>query len=124
MQVNRVNPKIIEKVEKSICEPLDAIINQEFIRSDESLQAFQKALEEKKGDVLAAGLAREKLDQLIEKLTLVLDAMRDITTINDLIKQLERMKAEEITATERFKELKSRLDEDFLNRGLEKKPPQ
>jgi hypothetical protein len=123
MQVNRVNPKISEKVEKNICDPLEAIINQEFIRSDESLQAFQKTLEEKRVDAQAAGLAREKLEQLIEKLTLVLDAMRDITTINDLIKQLERMKAEEITATERFKELKSRLDEDFLNRGLEKKLP-
>jgi hypothetical protein len=123
MQVNRVNPKISEKVEKNICDPLEAIINQEFIRSDEALQAFQKTLEEKRADAQAAGLAREKLEQLIEKLTLVLDAMRDITTINDLIKQLERMKAEEITATERFKELRNRLEAEILDRGLDKKLP-
>ena len=49
--------------------------------------------------------------------------MRDITTINDLIRQLERMKAEEIQATAKFKELKSRLEDDILSKGLDKQLP-
>src|SRR5262249_51076692 len=33
LQVNRVNPKIIERVEKNICDPLDSVVNQEFVRT-------------------------------------------------------------------------------------------
>jgi hypothetical protein len=123
LRTNRVNPKIIEKVEKTICEPLDAVINQEFVRADESVQAFTKTLDDKKVDNQAAGQAREQVDKLLEKLQTILDAMRDITTINDLIRQLERMKAEEIQATAKFKELKSRLEDDILSKGLDKQLP-
>src|SRR5207249_2347456 len=89
LQVNRVRPKIIEKVERNICEPLDQAINQEFLHSEESLTAFQKTLDkDKKANLEAGNLARLQLERVIERLTRVLDAMGDITTINKLIEQL------------------------------------
>jgi len=129
LQVNRVRPKIIEKVEKSICEPLDAAINQEFVRADEALQAFHKVLEAQKADMPAANATKEKLDELIDRLTRVLDAMGDITTINKLIEQLTQIRAKELKAHDIFKALKESLESDLLDSAFtpksksdEKKP--
>jgi hypothetical protein len=118
LQVNRVHPKIIEKVERNICEPLDGAINQEFVRSDEALHTFLKALEEKKKDAQAANDAKEKLDQLIDKLTRILDAMGDLTTINKLIEQLVYIHKTQTKMTEEFKQLRDHLQDDLLNSAL------
>jgi hypothetical protein len=117
-QVNRVHPKIIEKVELSICEPLDGAINQEFVRSDESLRAFHKTLEALKADKPAETLAKQQLDQLIDRLTRVLDAMGDITTINKLIEQLVELERQERKASERFGKLVAEFQEKLLNDAL------
>lgn len=130
LQVNRVRPKIIDKVERNICEPLDQAVNQEFVRSEESITAFHKTLDkERKANLEAAALARQQLDQLIERLTRVLDAMGDITTINKLIEQLVQIEKAERSAYARFKELNDQLQDELLNSALpsegkpeEKKP--
>jgi hypothetical protein len=122
LQVNRVRPKIIDKVEKTICEPLDGAISQEFVRADEALQAFHKVLEEKKADMPAANLAKEKLEELIDRLTRVLDAMGDITTINKLIEQLTKIRDQELKAETRFKQIKESLESDLLDSAFTPKP--
>ena len=127
LQANRVRAKIIEKVERNICEPLDQAINQEFVRSEESITAFQKMLDkDKKANPEAGNLARLHLDQVIERLLRVLDAMGDITTINKLIEQLVQIEKAERTAYERFKQLNNRLQGELLDlvdpKSEEKKP--
>ena len=58
LQVNRVRPKIIEKVERNICEPLDQAVSQDFVHSEESITAFQKTLDQDKKANLEAGNLR------------------------------------------------------------------
>jgi hypothetical protein len=123
LQVNRVRPKIIEKVERNICEPLDQAVNQDFVHSEESMTALQKTLDkDKKADFQAAALARLQLDQLIERLTRVLDAMGDITTINKLIEQLVQIEKAERSAYVRFKEMNDRLQDALLDSALPSEP--
>src|SRR5262249_1085314 len=110
LQVNRVRPKIIEKVERTICEPLDLAILQEFAHADGWIRAFHKTLEtDKKADLEAGGLARQHLTQVIERLLRVLDAMGDITTINKLIEQLVQIEKGQRNAYGRFQKIQERL---------------
>jgi hypothetical protein len=119
LQANRVRAKIIEKVDFGICQPLDGAINGEFPRSDESLQNFRKTLEDKRHDRSAEGLAKQQLDQLIERLSQVLAAMGEIRGLNELIKQLVRLEGEERAAAGRFDKQKQELQDDILRRALE-----
>jgi hypothetical protein len=123
LQVNRVRAKIIEKVQRNICEPLDQVINQEFVHSEESMTAFHKTLDqEKKANVEAGNLARLQLEQVIDRLTRVLDAMGDITTINKLIEQLTMIEKAERSAYERFKQINDRLQDELLKQALPSEP--
>ncbi|HLJ93669.1 MAG TPA: hypothetical protein VKU02_10815 [Gemmataceae bacterium] len=123
LQVNRVRSKIIEKVQRSICEPLDLAINQEFVHSEESMTAFQKTLDQdKKANVEAGNLARVQLEQVIDRLTRILDAMGDITTINKLIEQLTMIEKAERNAYERFKQINDRLQDELLKSALPSEP--
>src|SRR5262249_23101099 len=99
-QVNRVDTRILEKVDRQNCQPLGDAINGEFDRSDKSLHAFGKTLEESKKDMPAGELASRELQQLIDKLTRILDAMGDLTTINKLIKDLLEIEKGERAALE------------------------
>ena len=123
--VNRVRDQIIKKVDTAICEPLDGAINQEFVRADEATQAFHKMLEEKKADLPTTNATKEKLDTLIDRLTRILDAMGDITTINKIIEQLTQIVASEGKAGERYKQLSDSLQEKILDQAFTPdKPPE
>ncbi len=125
LQFNRVQPGIINKVERNICDPLDGAINLEFVQADEALRAFHKTLEERKADGETTTLARQQLDKLIDRLNRVLDAMGDVTTINKLIAKLVEIEKAERKDYQLLKELKetveARLIEDLIN-PKEKKP--
>jgi hypothetical protein len=118
LRINRVNPKFIDKIERNISDPLQEVINpdREFDHADKSIRALQKSLDEKKRDDPAA--AKQDLDQLITRLTQVLDNMGDIITINRLIEQLVGIERKERKAYERFKELNEKLQEELLDKAL------
>jgi hypothetical protein len=125
LQVNRVRPAIVERVEHNICTPLGDINNLQFDLSDKSLATFHKTLEDKNKDIPAADAANKQLQDLIDRLTRVLDAMGDITTINKLIEQLTRIATEEQHAAELFKALHAKLADEILNKQFgdsDKKP--
>jgi hypothetical protein len=121
LNVNRVQAKIVSKVDQSICQPLESILNQEFVRADEAFKEFHKVLEEKKVDVVAGTKSREELDRLIDKLSRVLDAMGDLMTINKLIEQLTMLIKGQQGVTDRFKELNEKLQQDLFNSVFDKK---
>jgi len=123
LEVNRVNPKIIERVDKNICDPLDAVISQEFVRADGSIREFLKTLEECRADISVSARAREAMDKLVERLSRILDAMADLTTINKLIENLKHIIESERKAATGFREEKDRAAEDILNRVLNQQPP-
>jgi hypothetical protein len=122
LNVNRVQVKIINKVDQSICQPLETILNQEFIRTDEAIKEFHKLLEEKRADPAVSGKAREELDRLIDKLTRVLDAMGDLMTINKLIEQLTSLIKGQQGVTDKFKELNDKLQSDLFDSVFTQKP--
>jgi hypothetical protein len=122
LQVNRVNPKIVDRVEKNICEPLDGVINQEFVRADEAVREFYKTLEDKKASPPAAARSKEEMDKLIDRLMHILDSMADLTTINKLIEELKQIIQSEQQQAKRLREEKDRAAEDILNQALS--PPQ
>jgi hypothetical protein len=122
LQYNRARPKIIEKVERNICEPLDGAINHEFVRAEEALRALYKTLEGKQAELSAAKLARAELEKLIDRLTRVLDAMGEITHINKLIEQLRQIEIGVRKGSERFKELTETLQEKLFDEALNPPP--
>lgn len=115
LQANRVQPGIINRVERNICEPLEAALNQEFVRTDDAARLFHKALEERKADLKAAEQLRANLEQLIDRLSRVLDAMGDVTTINKLIALLVEVEKGERQEFERLKKLRDDLQEKILD---------
>jgi hypothetical protein len=124
LRTNRVRPQIIDRIERTICDPLQDVIAQdrEFEHAERALRAFHDLLEAKKPDMPGATLARDELDRLIDRLSRVLDAMGDITTINKLIEQLVKIEQAERKAYDRFKELSDKLQEDLLDKALNQPP--
>jgi hypothetical protein len=115
LNVNRVQAKIIAKVDQSICQPLESILNQEFIRTDEACKEFHKLLEVKRVDPSVSAKSRQELDRLIDKLSRVLDAMGDLMTINKLIEQLTSLIKGQQGVTDKFKELNEKLQTDLFD---------
>jgi hypothetical protein len=125
LRANRVQPGMINKVNDKICEPLDGAINVEFVQADDALKELQKKLDAKTNDPATMAQAKEQLDKLIRRLEAVLDAMADVTTINQIIKQLVEISRKEQEEYERLKEL-LRQKEDIILEGAgggEPKPP-
>jgi hypothetical protein len=123
LRANRVQAGMINKVADKIVEPLDGAINQEFVRTDESLREFHKTLDGKKADLPAADKARAELTQLIDRLEGVLSAMADVMTINDLIRRLVAIEAEEVKEIQRLRFLLDQKEKELLEGVGEPKKP-
>ena len=117
LKSNRVQRAIVEKVNDRICEPLDLALRDPFPRADESIREATKSIEGKNRDPKPPRLAMENLQQLLTQLGNVLDAMQDITTINNLIAKLVELEQSESAEMKRLEELKNKLQEDLL-KGL------
>jgi hypothetical protein len=109
MELNRVMPKLVEKVKGEIVFPLEGALRQEFVKADEAQDAYRKALEGgRKPDAAATQQVQQSMDQLIERLARVMDAMGDVTTINKLIEQVRRIeKGQEETIAQALKKLQA-----------------
>jgi hypothetical protein len=119
LKANRVQSGMINKVSDKIVEPLDGAINQEFVRTDESLREFHKTLDGKKADLPAADKTKAELTQLIDRLEGVLGAMADVMTINDLIRKLIDIENKEVEEMQRLKILLQKKEDELLNNALE-----
>ena len=91
MELNRVMPKLVERVKGDIVFPLEGALRQEFVKAEEAQDAYRKTLEAgRKPDAAATQQVQQTLDQLIDRLARVMDAMGEVTTINKLIEQIRR----------------------------------
>jgi len=126
LQVNQVRPAIVQRVDGNICRPLADANNLQFDLTDKSLADFHKSLEDQKKDMPPFDGANKQLQDLIDRLTRVLDAMGDITTINKLIEQLMKIELEQRQATEEFKRKYAELQDKIITDqfGPENKPPE
>jgi hypothetical protein len=106
--------KLIAKVDDKICKPLEIAIDPEFPSADESMRDLQKKLDAKEKDVPAAKRAQQDLTKVIDRLNGVLDAMADMTSINDLINKLVQIRDREDEEYQRLKALKDKMEKDIL----------
>ena len=82
-------PNLVEKVKGEIVFPLEAVLKLEFLKAEEAQDSYRKTLESgRKTDAAATQQVQKTMDQLIDRLSRVMDAMGDVTTINKLITQL------------------------------------
>jgi len=88
---------------------MESILRQEFVRAEEATDAFRKELDaSRKPDSDNTQRAKQSLDQLIEKLARVMDAMGDVTTLNKLIAMIRDIeKAQEHDIGEALKRMKA-----------------
>ncbi|HEX4592277.1 MAG TPA: hypothetical protein VH120_20245, partial [Gemmataceae bacterium] len=92
MELNRVMPKLVERVKGDIVFPLEGATRQEFVKAEEAQDGYHKTLESgRKPDAAATQQAQQTLDQLIDKLARVMDAMGEVTTVNKLITKLREI---------------------------------
>jgi hypothetical protein len=132
--VNRVEPAMIERVQKQIVDPLNVAINGDD-RDKSATDNFPK-LKSALGDVRAtvvgegsvrtkvtdtiakADEARQRLTGLIKRLTDVLDQMRSLQDLNAMIKALEAITQEENKQRDILGALKRQLEDEFF-KGLD-----
>jgi hypothetical protein len=121
LELNRVSAKIVEKVKVEICTPLESALKVEFVNAEEALDNYRKELEAgRRPNTELTGQTKVRLDRLIDKLSQVLGAMGDVTTINKLISALRDIeKGQEQAIGSHLKELQ-RLQREKLIRDLEK----
>jgi hypothetical protein len=115
LKVNRVQPGMIAKVSDKICDPLDAAINLEFVNADEAVRDLARKLDSQSSDRQSVDAARQSLDQLVARLTSVLDAMADVTSINKIIEMLVKIEKGERQEYERLQFLLKQKQEEFLD---------
>ncbi len=114
LRVNRVQKAIIDRVNDRICEPLEAIVRDNFPQVDMSLREAKSVLDAKKRDPQTAKLALDHLQQLLDRFGNVLDAMADITNINNLIAKLFELEQSESAELEKLKKLKTEMEKALL----------
>jgi hypothetical protein len=119
LEANQVQRGIINRVRNNICDPLEAVLGREYPAADDRLREFQRTLEERKADQNLANAARKSLDELIDRLSRVLDAMGDVTTINKLIAALVEIERGEQRESKRLQELRDSIQERILEGALE-----
>lgn len=114
LRVNRVQSGIISRVDEKICQPLEVALRDEFQWTGESLREATKSIEAKNRDPKPPKLAMENLQKLLDRLGNVLDAMADITTINNLIKSLIELEQSEAAEMKKLEDLKTKTQEKIL----------
>lgn len=125
MRTNRVKSNMVEKVYSGIVRPLYRIQDEEFgisrksvsdysksLASTEPTEAKQKTVGQKGESTLAT------LDNLINQLQLVLDKMKGITDLRELINKLKVIEEGQLQTSERLLERKILLQKQLLEDAL------
>jgi hypothetical protein len=121
-RVQRVQPEIIDRIQRTIADKLEDIIHGDFPATREGFDQLHKVLDNKDVEVAAraeqsrkaAGEARDRLETLIKHLDQVLNSMEQLTNINTLIKQITRLEEAERTQTDVLENLKKEIEKKLL----------
>jgi hypothetical protein len=115
MELNRVMPKLVEKVKGEILFPLEGALRLEFVQAEETGERFRQELEANRKP--PADPLKLALDKLIERLSRVMDAMGEIKGINDLItalRNIEKGQEQDIGAV--LRKIKKEKEEELLRK--------
>lgn len=120
--VNRVQQGMIDRVERQICDPLQGALEKDFPSVKNGINDLHKALTDT-GDVATRTAAsrktvdeaRDRMGALIRKLTGVLDQMKQLADINELIKKIREIEQQEVATGDVLKKLKDQLEGSLLD---------
>jgi hypothetical protein len=131
-KVNRVRKDYVEKLEKTIAEPLDAIGKTAFPQAKDAMGKFRETLDDnslalpQKIDASrkSAANARDQLQALIDQLKNVLEGMERVADINALIKQIRAIEEDNNRQRDVMAKLQKQLRDAITNKlfGDEDKP--
>jgi hypothetical protein len=131
LKVNRVDDKMIQRVEKQIVGPLGDIADVEFQRTRDAVTAYRTALEAggqtleaRRAAALVEGTkAKAQVRELIVALQQVLGSMKGLIDVNELISKLREIEETEQRQWELLGKTKQNLEDDlFKNVEKDTKP--
>jgi urease gamma subunit len=115
MELNRVMPKLVTKVQGEIVFPLEGALRTEFVQAEEAGEQYRKELAA--GQKPSADPLKLALDRLIDRLNKVMDAMGEIKGINDLITALRAIeKAQEQDIGGVLRRIKKEKEDELFRR--------
>lgn len=131
LKTNRVDDKMIQRVEKQIVGPLNDIADVEFQRTRDAVTAYRTALDtgaptvevRKAAALVEAAKAKTQMRELIVALQQVLGSMKGLIEVNELIKQLREIEETEQRQGDLIRVLKEKLEDDLLKGALEGNKP-
>jgi hypothetical protein len=131
LMTNRVDSRMIDRVEKTIVKPLGEIADFEFPQTRDVNASFRKALDLTDLDLTARLTAaraagaqdKEQLRTLIGRVNAVLGAMQGVIDINKLIAVLRKIEEEEQKQFDQIKKVKDELELKLLEGALEGDKP-
>jgi hypothetical protein len=131
LKTNRVDDKMIQRVEKQIVGPLGDIADVDFQRTRDAVTSYRTALDNggptfeiKKAAALGeSAKAKTQLRELIVALQQVLGSMKGLIEVNELIKQLRDIEETEQRQSDLIRGLKEKLEDDLLKGALETPKP-
>ena len=90
LKANRIHARMIERIEKTVCEPLNEALRREYAQASEALNDLRTALERSDADEVrkATATATERLNALDDRLRKVFEALRELEKENRLFKLL------------------------------------
>lgn len=131
LKINRVDAKMIQRVEKEIVVPLDGVADVEFQSTRDRMTAYRTALETG-GATFEAKLAASKAEgvkakaevrQLIVSLQNILGSMKGLIEVNELIKILRDIEETEQRQADLVRKIKDELEQKILDSALEGTKP-
>src|SRR5262249_26741512 len=116
-KVNRVRADYVQKLEKTIAEPLGEIGKTWFPRAKDAMGKFRETLDDNSLELApkidasrkTAADARDQLNALIEQLKNVLEGMERVADINLLIKQIRQIEEDNNRQREVMAKLQKQL---------------
>jgi hypothetical protein len=123
MKANQVSERFLERVEKTIVDPLKSI-DGHFEGVRDAVGNFRKTLDNKEMEPSrkAGGTAKEQMLALTRALEKILASMQKMTALNDLIKMLKGIEDSEVAQYETLKKLYEDKVNDLLGQGTDGKP--
>jgi hypothetical protein len=123
MKANQVSERLLDRVEKTIVDPLKKI-DANFEETRDAVADFRKELDGKAVEPSrkAGGTAKEQMLALTKALEKILASMQRMTDLNAVIKLLVEIERTETTQFETIKKIYDEKVEDLFKQGTGEKP--
>jgi hypothetical protein len=131
MKANRIDSRFVERVEKTLVDPLKSV-DGVFESTRDSVNAFRTALDSKDlalpervaASQKAGNAAKEQMRVLMTELQKILDAMRKMSGINELVKILREIEQRETDQYETIMKIYKEKEDDVFRQATQGDKPE